>query len=163
VIWTLEPGAAAGPGEREWALQIRNQSEAVPDGGWTVALELQRRAGAPRSFANVAVRSADVTGDGLPELLVGYRSAGTGQFESYDVVTVPPGGAPVVAAHRQGLHKGSVVVSGTDLVDYSADERSPECCPESATRTTIDGREGAFEVTSVAEVPIDQQPPDLFA
>jgi len=163
VIWTLEPGAEAGPDERAWDLRIWSQSETLPDGGWRVALDLPQRAGTPRSFADVAVRSADVTGDGQPELLVGYRAAGTGQFESYDVVTVAPGAAPVVAVHRDGLHKGSVVVAGTDLVDYSADESSPECCPRSATRTTIGRRDGAFVVTDVAEVPIDQQPPDLFA
>ena len=163
VIWTLDPGAAVGPDEREWALRIWTHSETMPDGGWQVALHLPQRAGTPRSFANVAVRSADVTDDGQPELLVGYRAAGTGQFESYDVVTVSPGEAPVVAAHREGLHKGSVTVVGTDLVDYTADESSPECCPASTTRTTIVWRDGAFRVTDVADLPIDQQPADLFA
>jgi hypothetical protein len=162
-IWTLVPGATAGPDEREWALRIWTQSETLPDGGWRVALDLPQRTGSPRSYAAVAVRSADVTGDGQPELLIGYRAAGTGQFESYDVVTYEPGAPPAVAGHREGLHKGSVVVDGTNLVDYSADERSPECCPVTATRTTITWRDGTLRVTDVTEVPIDQQPPDLFA
>jgi hypothetical protein len=162
VIWTLDPGAEVGPGEREWAVRVWTHSETMPDGGWQVALHVPQPAGPPRSFANVAVRSVDLTGDGQPELLVGYRAAGTGQFESYDVVTFEPGAAPVVGAHREGLHKGSVTVEGTDLVDFTADESSPECCPRSSTRTRIAWRDGAFRVTEVAELPIDEQPPDLF-
>ena len=79
------------------------------------------------------------------------------------MVTYELGAPPTVAGHREGLHKGSVAVDGTNLVDYSADERSPECCPRTAARTTIAWRDGAFRVTDVTEVPIDQQPPDLFA
>ncbi len=55
-----------------------------------------------------------MTGDGRPELLVGYRSGGTGQFEAYDVVTYEQGKQLEVAAHRQGLHKGSVALDGND-------------------------------------------------
>ena len=131
----------------------------MPDGGWDVALQLPDGA----SFANVSVRSHDVTGDGNPELLVGYRSGGTGQFESYDVVTYNEGKPPAVVAHREGLHKGSVSLDGTNIVDYSADQESPECCPTRATRSVIAFEKDAFGVTSVSEVAIDWQPPDLFA
>ncbi len=75
------------------------------------------------------MKAADVTGDGRPEVLVGYRSGGTGQFEAYDVVTYEQGKQLEVAAHRPRLHKGSVALEGTTIVDYSADEQSPECCP----------------------------------
>jgi hypothetical protein len=104
-----------------------------------------------------------VTGDDRPELLVGYRSGGTGQFESYDVVTYEQGKQLEVAAHRQGLHKGSVELNGIRIVDYSADEESPECCPTRARRTAIVFENGAFIVGETGDVAIDQQPPDLFA
>jgi hypothetical protein len=158
-LWTVEPLADSGTGERAWRVTIRVRSKTMPDGGWDVALQLPDGA----LFANVSVRSHDVTEDGKPELLVGYRSGGTGQFESYDVVTYNAGKPLAVAAHREQLHKGSVALDGTNVVDYSADEESPECCPTRARRTVIAFEKDAFGVTNVTEVPIDEQPPDLFA
>ena len=159
-LWTLDALPGSGTGEQVWHVGIRVRSKSMPDGGWDVAL------GLPQSpdplFANVAVKAADVTGDGRPELLVGYRSGGTGQFEAYDVVTYEQGKQLEVAAHRQGLHKGSVALDGTTVVDYSADEESPECCPTKARRTAIAFSDGVFRVTEVSDVPIDQQPADLF-
>lgn len=160
-LWTLDALPGNGTGEQAWHLRIRTRSKTMPDGGWDVALALPQ---SPEpSFASVAVKAADVTGDGRPELLVGYRSGGTGQFEAYDVVTYEQGKALEVAAHRQQLHKGSVALDGTTIVDYSADESSPECCPTTARRTAIAFSGGEFRVTEVGDVPIDQQPPDLFA
>jgi hypothetical protein len=158
-LWTVEPLADGGAGERPWRVRIRVRSKTMPDGGWDVALQLPEGA----LFANVSVASHDVTDDGKPELLVGYRSGGTGQFESYDVVMYDEGKPLAVAAHREALHKGSVALDGTNVVDYSADEESPECCPTRARRTVIAFEKDAFGVTSVSEVPIDEQPPDLFA
>jgi len=159
-LWTVDVLPGSGTGEQTWRVRIRVRSKTMPDGGWDVALAL------PESetpmFASVAVRAADVTGDGRPELLVGYRSGGTGQFEAYDVVTYEQGRAIEVAAHRQDLHKGSVALEGTTIVDYSADEESPECCPTSARRTAIAFSNGAFRVTAAGDVPIEQQPPDVF-
>jgi hypothetical protein len=160
-LWTVDALPGSGTGEQVWHVRIRVRSKSMPDGGWDVAL------GLPQSpdplFANVAVKAADVTGDGRPELLVGYRSGGTGQFEAYDVVTYEQGKQLEVAAHRQGLHKGSVALDGTTIVDYSADEESAECCSTKARRTAIGFGGGEFRVTEVSDVPIDQQPPDLFA
>jgi hypothetical protein len=160
-LWTVDALPGTGAGEQVWHVRIRVRSKSMPDGGWDVAL------GLPQSpdllFASVAVKAADVTGDGRPELLVGYRSGGTGQFEAYDVVTFEQGKQLEVAAHRQGLHKGSVALEGTTIVDYSADEGSPGCCPTKARRTAIGFSGGVFRVTEVSEVPIDQQPADLFA
>jgi hypothetical protein len=158
-LWTVEAVEATGTGERTWHVRIRVRSKTMPDGGWDIALALPDNS----MFANVAVRAADVTGDGRPELLVGYRSGGTGQFEAYDVVTYEQGNPLQVVAHRQGLHKGSVALEGTTIVDYSTDEQSPECCPTSARRTAIAFSNGEFRVTAANEVPIDQQPADLFA
>jgi hypothetical protein len=160
-LWTVDALPVSGPGEQVWRVRIRVRSPSMPDGGWDVALSL------PESpdplFANVAVKSADVTGDGRPELLVGYRSGGTGQFEAYDVVTYEQGKRLEVAAHREGLHKGSVEFNGIRIVDYSAGEESPECCPTRARRTAIAFEDGAFLIAETGDVPIDQQPPDLFA
>jgi hypothetical protein len=158
-LWTVEPRDGIGTGEQTWRARIRVRSKTMPDGGWDAALQLPENA----IYANVAVRAHDVTGDGRPELLVGYRSGGTGQFESYDVVTYESGKQLEVPAHREGLHKGSVALDGTTIVDYSAEEESPECCPTRARRTAIAFANGVFRVTEVSEVPIDQQPPDVFA
>src|SRR2546421_5951795 len=158
-LWTIDELAGTDTGERVWHVRIRVRSKTMPDGGWDVALQLPENA----LFTNVAVKAADVTGDGKPELLVGYRSGGTGQFEAYDVLTYEPGTQLKVAAHRQELHKGSVALDGTSIVDYSADQESPECCPTRARRTVIAFARNAFRVTDVSDVPIDQVPPDIFA
>lgn len=158
-LWSVEPMADSGTGERVWRVRIRVRSKTMPDGGWDVALQLPEGA----LFANVSVRSHDVTGDGKPDLLVGYRSGGTGQFESYDVVTYDEGKPLAVVAHRERLHKGSVALDGTNIVDYSGDNQSPECCPTRSTRTVLAFEKDAFGVASVSDVPIDEQPPDLFA
>src|SRR5436190_16271156 len=161
VWWTLDALPGTGTGEQVWHVRIRVRSKSMPDGGWDVALALPERP--DPLFANVSVKAADVTGDGRPEVLVGYRSGGTGQFEAYDVVTYEQGKQLEVAAHRQQLHKGSVALNGTTIVDYSADEQSPECCPTTARRTAIAFNGGEFRVTEAGDVPIDQQPADLFA
>jgi hypothetical protein len=160
-LWTLDALSGTGAGEQVWHVRIRVRSKSMPDGGWDVALALPEK---PNPlFANVSVKAADVTGDGRPEVLVGYRSGGTGQFEAYDVVTYDQGKQLEVAAHRPRLHRGSVALEGTTIVDYSADEQSPECCPTTARRTAMAFNGGEFRVTEVGDVPIDQQPPDLFA
>jgi hypothetical protein len=64
---------------------------------------------------------------------------------------------------RGSRHKGSVALDGTTIVDYSADESSPECCPTTARRTAIAFGGGEFRVAQVGDVSIDQQPADLFA
>jgi hypothetical protein len=160
-LWTLDALPGPGAGEQVWHVRIRARSQSMPDGGWDVALALPETP--DPLFANVSVKAADVTGDGRPEVLVGYRSGGTGQFEAYDVVTYEQGKQLAVAAHRQRLHKGSVALEGMTIVDYSADEQSPECCPTTARRTAIAFNGGEFRVTEAGDVPIDQQPPDLFA
>ena len=160
-LWTLDALPGTGTGEQVWHVRIRVRSKSMPDGGWDVALALSERP--DPMFANVSVKAADVTGDGRPEVLVGYRSGGTGQFEAYDVVTYEQGKQLEVAAHRQQLHKGSVALDGTTIVDYSADEQAPECCPTTARRTAIAFNGGEFRVTEAGDVPIDQQPADLFA
>jgi hypothetical protein len=160
-LWTVDALPGDATGEQVWHVRIRVRSKSMPDGGWDVALGLAERP--DPLFASVAVKAAAVTGDGRPELLVGYRSGGTGQFEAYDVVTYEQGEQLEVAAHRQGLHKGSVALDGTTIVDYSADEESPECCPTKARRTAIAFSGGEFRVTEAGDVAIDQQPADLFA
>jgi len=160
-LWTLDALPGTGTGEQVWRLRIRVRSKSMPDGGWDVALALSESP--DPLFANVSVKAADVTGDGRPEVLVGYRSGGTGQFEAYDVVTYEQGKQLEVAAHRPRLHKGSVALEGTTIFDYSADEQSPECCPTTARRTAIAFNGGEFRVTEAGDVPIDQQPADLFA
>jgi hypothetical protein len=131
-LWTAEPLADTGTGERPWRVRIRVRSKTMPDGGWDVALQLPDGA----TFASVAVKSHDVTDDGKPI---------------------------AVAAHREGLHKGSVAVDGKNIVDYSADEESPECCPTRVRRTVIGFEGDVFRVTNVSDRPIEEQPPDLFA
>jgi hypothetical protein len=157
-LWTVDAGPELGTGEREYRVQVRVRSTMLPDGGWDVALSTA--AARPR-YADVTVVPADVTGDGEFELIVLYRSGGTSQLEAYDVITYELGGSVGVAAHRGPLHKGSVALEGTTIVDYSADEESPECCPTRSLRTVIAFREGAFRVLEQTEVPIDQQPPDI--
>jgi hypothetical protein len=108
-------------------------------------------------YAQVTATVADVTGDGRDEVVLGYRSEGTGQILDFDVVGTDPAGTPRVLAHDQ-VYKGNVRVRDGRLVTYAPVYRRADanCCPEWIERADVAFRDGAFHVRKVWKVPTEQ-------
>jgi len=156
LVVTVESGPAMNDPlvTRPWTVRVYRPSNAIPD-GWEVALAAQPHGTDPGPlYAQVSAKVADVTGDGHDELVLGYRSEGTGQILDFDIVGTDLNGTPRVLAHDQ-IYKGTVVTRGGKLVTYAPDYRrmDPNCCPTWIERDNITFRDGAFRVRRVWKVP----------
>ncbi len=122
---------------------------------------LQASDGGGGKWADVNVVAADLTGDGVPELLVGFRSSDEKKTLDLDVVSYTENGLPQVVAHPDPAALGSVVVSGGNLDEYAAQYPNDEaaCCPPSYLRQTIAFEQGYFRVVASVGVPPNQVPP----
>lgn len=159
MVVTVEPGPYPDDVlvSRPWTVRVYRP---VPgdDEQFQVALETPvGDDGAGPSYANVTAKVADVTGDGHDELLLGYRSEGTGQILDVDIVDTAKDGAPQVVAHDQ-LYKGTVVVHTGRLVTYAPVYKKSDanCCPTWSQRSTVRYRDGAFHVTAGPRTPSEQ-------
>jgi hypothetical protein len=167
IIVTVEPGPAIDDVlvSRPWIVRVYRPSSAIPD-GWEVALSTQPEGNDPGPlYAQVTVKVADVTSDGRDDVVVGYRSEGTGQILDFDVVGTDPDGAPRVLAHDQ-VYKGNVRTRGGRLVTYAPVYRRNDanCCPTWIERDNITFRGGEFHVRKVWKVPTkraDVPPSDI--
>ena len=146
VVVTVEPGPRIDDVlvSRPWTVRVFRHAAGVPD-GWEESLTT----GAPSSavYAGVSAKAVDVTGDGKPELVVGYRSEGTGMILDVDIVTLDDEGVPQVAAHDR-LYKGSVVFRRGRLVAWTPVYRRNDanCCPTWIERDVLAYRHGRFAV-----------------
>ncbi|MFY9614380.1 MAG: hypothetical protein WAT58_03180 [Candidatus Dormiibacterota bacterium] len=84
-------------------------------GNWVTALYAIGDSG---SFTAITAKSADITGDGRPEILVGFRMVGTNHVLNLDGVRRTSTSDPLVIIHRE-LVNGKATSSG-GLTDYSA-------------------------------------------
>lgn len=163
LLFTIEAGPRIDEVlvSRPWTVRVYRPDDAVRD-GWVIALTTPPAGDdAGPSFANVTAVITDVTGDGADELVIGYRSEGTGGFLDFEVVGTGQDGAPQVLLHER-LAKGVVAVEPGRLVTYGAEyrRRDPTCCPtwirRSATRF-VDGElrlgPGSRLRTRDAEIP----------
>jgi hypothetical protein len=107
------------------------------------------------------VLAADLTGDGVQELLVGFRSIGEDQTLEYDIVGYSEIAVPEVLAHPDPAPKGSVVVSGGTIQEYSAQypNGEPVCCPAGYLRQSIAFVDSFFRVVDSETVVITAVPP----
>jgi len=161
----------AGPSQddvlvsRPWTVRVYRPVDADVE-QWQVALETAiDTSGAGPLYANVTAEVADITGDGDDELLLGYRSEGTGQILDVDVVDTGPDGTPRVLAHDQ-LYKGTAIVRQGRLVTYEPVYREADanCCPTWIERSTVRFRDGALRVVAgprVRTAQADVPPGDL--
>jgi len=124
---------------------------------WTVALRAEDAD--PIEVAGIVVRTEDVSGDGQPEIVFGFRHQGTGQILEVDVVEAPG----QVVLHR-GLDKGTAAVRPGQIDDWAAqfDADDPNCCPSMFLHSTIRFIDGAWRVAEQQQVDPDQQPPGDF-
>jgi len=163
MVVTVEPGPRVDDvlASRPWTVRVYRPLDGATD-LWQVALQTSVDAsGAGPLYANVTAEAADITGDGDDELVVGYRSEGTGQILDVDVVDNARDGTPRVLAHDQ-LYKGTVIVRPGRLVTYEPVYRRDDanCCPTWIERSTVRFRDGALRVdpgprvrTADADVP----------
>jgi hypothetical protein len=100
---------------------------------------------------------------GRAEVVFGFRSVGTGQYLSYDVVTDSPNGSPTVGASRQGLAKGQATVASGGITEYAAayPNNEPTCCPAYFEKHTVELRAGSFRLLDDGQVPQAAGPFDL--
>ena len=156
VIWVVEQ-ATTPTGAPAFAARI---STYVPDeGGWVQWLEASDPAG--ERWSDVNVLAADLTGDGVPELLVGFRSIDEAQTLAYDIVGYSESAVPEVLAHPDPATRGSVIVSAGTIQEYSAQypNDEPVCCPPSYLRRTIAFEDSFFRVVGSEAVVVTALPP----
>lgn len=115
------PENGGGEGWRVLVLKYSYQQDA-----WVKELSMIDDGG--NIATSVTAVAQDLTKDGKPELVVGYKLTGTGKFIGYDVVTAMIG-SPTVAVHRE-LGNGHVVVANGVITDYEARYGTKgDCCP----------------------------------
>lgn len=156
VVWVVER-ATTPTGAAAFAVRI---STFVPDeGGWVQWLEASDPAG--ERWSGVNVLAADLTSDGVQELLVGFRSVGEAQTLEYDIVGYPENAVPEVLAHPDPAAKGSVIVSAGTIQEYAAQypNDEPVCCPPSYLRRTIAFEDSFFRVVGSETVVVTAVPP----
>ena len=154
LVVTVEPGPRIDDvlATRPWTVRVYRPAAGVRD-GWQVALETRAEpsdGGVEYSgplYSTVTAKAADVTRDGHDELILGYRSEGTGMILDVDVVATGVDGQPVVLAHDQ-LYKGNVVFRDGRLVAFVPvyDKTDANCCPKWIERDVLRYRNGALHV-----------------
>lgn len=149
VIWVVERAIASGGATAHTVRLFTFVSDA---GGWVEWLQASDPAG--DRWTDVNVLPADLTGDGVQELLVGFRGTDELSTLEYDVVGYGQQAVPQVLAHPTPLPRGAVVVSGAQIQEYAAQfpNGEPPCCPPQFLRSLIEFEEGFFRVTSSAPV-----------
>ena len=106
------------------------------------------------TWVDVSVVEADLTGDGVGELLVGFRRTDEAQTLDVDVVGYGQDNLPVVLAHPEPAPRGVVVLTGGAFHEYVAQypNGEPVCCPSAYLRQTIAFEDGFFRVTEAVTV-----------
>ena len=156
VVWVVEQ-ATTPTGAPAFTARI---STFVPEeGGWVRWLEASDPAG--ERWSDVNVLAADLTSDGVPELLVGFRSVGEAQTLEYDIVGYSEAAVPEALAHPDAAPKGSVIVSAGTIQEYSAQypNDEPVCCPPNYLRRTIAFEDSFFRVVGSETVVVTAVPP----
>lgn len=167
LVVTVEPGRRIDDilVSRPWTVRVYRPAPDVPD-GWELSLATRREEGeAGPLFAAVTANAVDVTRDGKDELVIGYRSEGTGMILDVDIVGTDPGGSPHVLAHDQ-LYKGNVVFRRGHLVAWAPvyKRNDANCCPTWIQRAVFEFRDGAFTVEAGPRTPtrhVDIPPSEL--
>lgn len=120
----VEHHAPDGGGGEQWRAMVLKYSYAQST--WIKELSVIDDTGSVVS--SIDAQAIDLTKDGKPEIVFGYKLTGTGKFLAYDVVTAMIG-TPTVAVHRE-LGNGHASVANGVITDYEA-RYGPkgECCP----------------------------------
>ncbi|HEY7660973.1 MAG TPA: hypothetical protein VIC58_10285 [Actinomycetota bacterium] len=158
VVWVIQQGATP-TGTPTFRTRVFTFVPAAA--GWVEWLEASDPAG--EQWVDVNILETDLTGDGVMELLVGFRGIGETQMLDVDIVGYTQANLPVVMAHPDPAIRGSVVASAGAIQEYSAQYPAgePVCCPPSYLHQTIGYEDGFFRVLAsetvlVTAVPLSQ-------
>ena len=156
VVWVVEQ-ATTPTGAAAFAVRI--STYVAEEGGWVLWLEASDPAG--ERWSDVNVLTADLTSDGVPEVVVGFRSVGEAQTLEVDIVGYPGTAVPEVLAHLDPAPRGSVIVSAGTLQEYAAQypNDEPLCCPPTYLRSTIAFEDSFFRVVGSENVVVTAVPP----
>ena len=155
VVWVVEQAPTPG-GAPAFAARIFTF---VPDAsGWVEWLQASDPTG--ELWSGITIVPSDLTGDGVPELLVGFRKTGEDEVLEVDVVSYEQDNLPSVVAHPDPSGKGVAVAAGGTLQLYDAQypNGEPVCCPPTYVRTTIGFGDGFFRVVAAETVPANTAP-----
>ena len=165
IVFTVEAGEPVDDVlvSRPWTVRVYRPFD---DNEWEVALATRPQGDeAGPVYADVHAEVGDVTGDGQPELLVGYRSEGTGQILDIDIVGTVDDGTPTVLAATQ-LYKGTAKIKRGTLVTWTPVYRQSDanCCPTWIRRDVVRFEGDEFVVQRGPRVPTKQAtiPPGDF-
>jgi hypothetical protein len=149
VLWVLERTSTPAGGTATLLRVITYVPEA---GGWVEWLQAADPTG--ETWADVNVLTTDLTGDGVDELVVGFRRTDEAETLDVDIVGYGQDNLPVVLAHPEPAPRGVVVLTGGALHEYVAQypNAEPPCCPTSYLRQTVAFADGFFRVTETVTV-----------
>jgi hypothetical protein len=158
VAWSVEHQPVSGSCCEAFTVRVWTFSQG--NGTWLEQLGAEDP-GATQ-WSGVTLKPVDLTGDGSPELVVGFRFQGSGSILGTDVVTYFAGDpAPHVAAHPDEASHGAMVV-GTQLLDeYTAEfpNGEPDCCPPFFRHRIVRWDGSVFRAKTVANVDPGAVPP----
>lgn len=149
VIWLLERTSTPAGG----SATLMRVATYVPDtGGWVEWLQAADPTG--ETWSDVNVVASDLTGDGVDELVVGFRRTDEAETLDVDIVGYGQDNLPIVLAHPEPAARGVVVLTGGALHEYVAQypNAEPPCCPSAYTRQTIAFADGFFRITEAVTV-----------
>jgi hypothetical protein len=149
VVWIVQRSPTTGGAT---AIQTRVLTFVPDSGGWVEWLQADDATG--ERWSDVNVLPADLTSDGVAELLVGFRGVDERQTLEYDIVGYDEAGLPEVLAHPEPAARGAVVVSSGQVQEYGAQypNDEPACCPPSYLLRTIAFEDAFFRVTATEAV-----------
>ena len=122
---------------------------------WHVRLAASDDTGS--KYTAIAVKQGNIAGAPFPQVIVGFRINGTGQFLTYDIVDMAADGSLAVSGSRN-LDHGSANISGNQLVDYTPYPNANT--PDYFIRSVIGYSAGAYRITDVSHAP-ERGPGDL--
>jgi len=153
--WVVEADPVEGWASAAQSLRILTFSNEL--NGWVE--QLRARDPQARKWTGIRVVARDLTGDGKPELVVGYHYLGSGGDLGIDIVANTDG-VPIVAAHPDDAIHGAAVFRGATVEQYMAQYPNHEanCCPPYFLKRDIRFVDGAYRVTSTAHVSPSEVP-----
>jgi len=159
VVWVVE---RLPVGEGATAHTVRVLTFAEDAGGWIS--ELAATDPQARRWTGVRVAPMDLTGDGVPELLVGYRLLDRRESLEVDVVGYTRDGLPEVIGHPERAPRGSLIpaTGGFDLFGGRYPGGEDPCCPPVFERQDIRFSGGALLMVAVEEIAPAQVPESLL-
>jgi hypothetical protein len=159
VVWVIERTATTAGTN---AIRVRMMTFVPDAGGWVEWLMAEDPVG--DRWSDVNVLATDLTGDGVAELLVGFRGVDEQQTLEYDIVGYGGSGLPTVLAHPDPTARGIVVVSSGQVQEYGAQypNGEPACCPPSYLHRTIAFDGGFFRAISSETIPPNAVPASLL-